>query len=132
MSLLAATQIPKPSDEQAFERASIVLWRGLLNDLNVRRNRRRRQRQSGLDLYGGGRNVDPSYHVGMQCKLKGPGQVLTEDEVRDEVKKVLTFRRLRFVEIVDTELTSLHECNFASYRIRPSEFVAWRQVWEER
>jgi hypothetical protein len=40
--------------------------------------------------------------------------------------------RQRFVEIVEAELTSLHEGNFARYRIRPSEFVAWRQVWEER
>ena len=41
MSHLAATQIPKPSDEQGFERASIVLWRGFLNDPNVQRNGRR-------------------------------------------------------------------------------------------
>lgn len=52
MSLLAATQIPKPADEQAFERASIVLWRGLLGDPNVQRNGRRGQRQNGVDLFG--------------------------------------------------------------------------------
>ena len=40
--------------------------------------------------------------------------------------------RQRFVEIVEAELTSLHEGNFARYRIRPSEFAAWRQVWEAR
>lgn len=39
--------------------------------------------------------------------------------------------RARFVEIVEAELTSLHDGNFARYRIRPSEFEAWRQVWEE-
>ena len=49
MSLLAATQIPKPADEQAFERASVVLWRGLLNDPNIQRNGRRGQRQNGVD-----------------------------------------------------------------------------------
>lgn len=43
MSQLAATQIPKPADEQAFERASVVLWRGLLDDASVQRNGRRRQ-----------------------------------------------------------------------------------------
>ena len=102
MSLLAATQIPKPSDEQAFERASIVLWRGLLNDPNVQRNGRRGQRQNGVDLFGV-RNGEPSHHVGIQCKLKGPGQVLTEDEVRDEVKKALTFRpELREYFIITT------------------------------
>ncbi len=40
--------------------------------------------------------------------------------------------RLRFAELAETELTSLHEGNFARYRIRPSEFAAWRQVWKAR
>jgi hypothetical protein len=40
--------------------------------------------------------------------------------------------RQRFAEIVEAELTSLHEGNFARYRIRPSEFAAWRQVWDAR
>jgi Fic family protein len=40
--------------------------------------------------------------------------------------------RARFAEIVETELTGLHEGNFARYRIRPSEFEAWRRVWGER
>jgi hypothetical protein len=37
--------------------------------------------------------------------------------------------RQRFAEIVEAELTSLHEGNFARYRIRPSEFAAWCEVW---
>jgi Fic family protein len=37
--------------------------------------------------------------------------------------------RWRFAELAETELISLHEGNFARYRIRPSEFAAWRQVW---
>ncbi|MEA2754562.1 MAG: hypothetical protein QOJ54_851 [Aliidongia sp.] len=40
--------------------------------------------------------------------------------------------RQRFAELAETELTSLHEGNFARYRIRPSEFAAWRLVWRER
>jgi Fic family protein len=36
----------------------------------------------------------------------------------------------RFREIAETELLALHEGNFARYQIRPSEFTAWRQVWE--
>lgn len=91
MSLLAATQIPKPADEQAFERASIVLWRGLLGDPNVQRNGRRGQRQNGVDLFGV-RNGDPAHHVGIQCKLKSDGHGLTADEIREEVRKALTFR----------------------------------------
>lgn len=35
----------------------------------------------------------------------------------------------RFVEVAETELMSLHEGNMARYRLRPSEFEAWRQGW---
>jgi hypothetical protein len=35
--------------------------------------------------------------------------------------------RERFVALVHTELNSLHEGNFARYRIRPAEFAAWRE-----
>ncbi|WP_108523163.1 hypothetical protein [Bradyrhizobium algeriense] len=102
MSLLAATQIPKPADEQAFERASVALWRGLLGDPNVQRNGRRGQRQNGVDLFGV-RNGDPGYHVGIQCKLNSDGHVLTADEVRDEVRKALMFRpELREYFIITT------------------------------
>lgn len=37
----------------------------------------------------------------------------------------------RFREVAERELLSLHEGNFARYRIRPSEFEAWREVWKE-
>ena len=40
--------------------------------------------------------------------------------------------RQHFAEIVEAELIGLHQGNFARYRIRPSEFAAWRQVWEAR
>jgi hypothetical protein len=35
----------------------------------------------------------------------------------------------RFVEVVETELMSLHEGNMARYRIRPSEFANWQKSW---
>ncbi|WPL18368.1 hypothetical protein Thiowin_03439 [Thiorhodovibrio winogradskyi] len=35
----------------------------------------------------------------------------------------------RFVEVAETELMSLHEGNIARYRLRPSEYEAWRQGW---
>ena len=35
----------------------------------------------------------------------------------------------RFAEIVETELQRLHEGNIARYRLRPSEFAAWMDVW---
>jgi hypothetical protein len=40
--------------------------------------------------------------------------------------------RGRFAELAETELTSLHEGNFARHRVHPSEFAAWQQVWEAR
>ena len=40
--------------------------------------------------------------------------------------------RQHFAEIVEADLTGLHEGNFARYRIRPAEFAAWRKVWETR
>ena len=35
----------------------------------------------------------------------------------------------RFVEVVETEIMSLHEGNIARYRLRPAEFRAWQQDW---
>lgn len=35
----------------------------------------------------------------------------------------------RFTEVVEIELMSLHEGNFARYQIRPSEFEAWQRIW---
>jgi hypothetical protein len=36
----------------------------------------------------------------------------------------------RFVDVVETELLSLHAGNFARFRLRPSEFEAWQPVWQ--
>jgi hypothetical protein len=35
----------------------------------------------------------------------------------------------RFAETIETELLSIHEGNFARYRITPKEYDAWRSVW---
>ena len=35
----------------------------------------------------------------------------------------------RFLEMVETEIMSLHEGNIARYRLRPAEYHAWRQRW---
>jgi len=37
--------------------------------------------------------------------------------------------RERFRETTESELLGLHEGNFAWYRVTPSEFRAWRVVW---
>src|SRR5689334_21108989 len=39
--------------------------------------------------------------------------------------------RERFRNMAETELLSLHEGNFARYRIRPSEFATWQKVWSD-
>jgi Fic family protein len=40
--------------------------------------------------------------------------------------------RARFTEVVETELLSLHEGNFARYGVRPSEFSHWKQMWDRK
>jgi Fic family protein len=37
--------------------------------------------------------------------------------------------RARLTEMAETEVMSLHEGNFARYRVRPSEYQAWRAGW---
>ncbi|MDP3193537.1 Fic family protein [Rhodoferax sp.] len=38
--------------------------------------------------------------------------------------------RERFVEVVETQLLSLHLGSIARYRLRPGEFNAWQEVWQ--
>lgn len=45
-------------------------------------------------------------------------------------KQIAVLDRERFIEVVETQLLNLHEGNFARYRLRPSEFHAWREVWK--
>lgn len=37
--------------------------------------------------------------------------------------------RAHFVEVVETEIMSLHEGNIARYRVRPSQYQTWRATW---
>lgn len=37
--------------------------------------------------------------------------------------------QVRFIEVVETELMSLHEGNMARYGVRPSEFSEWQKHW---
>lgn len=38
----------------------------------------------------------------------------------------------RFIEMIETELLSLHDGNFARYRVSPTAFKRWKEVWETR
>ena len=90
MSEFGAPQIPKPIDEQAFERCNVILWRCVLKDPTAQAYGRRGQRQHGVDILGC-RDGRPQKPVGIQCKLKGGGNLLSEKEVRDEVEKAMGF-----------------------------------------
>ncbi|MDO8250927.1 MAG: Fic family protein [Rhodoferax sp.] len=46
-----------------------------------------------------------------------------DDQVPKEDKE-------RFIEVTETQLMSLHEGSIARYRLRPSEFQAWQEVWK--
>lgn len=37
----------------------------------------------------------------------------------------------KFIETTETELLSLHEGNFARYRVTPAEFRKWQAMWNE-
>ncbi len=45
------------------------------------------------------------------------------------VRHIEDAERGRFREIAERELLSLHDGNFARYRITPSEFAAWQEAW---
>lgn len=45
-------------------------------------------------------------------------------------EKVSAEDRNRFVEIAEIEVSSLHEGNFARFKIRPSEFFEWQSSWK--
>lgn len=44
-------------------------------------------------------------------------------------KKAPPEDRAHLIEVAETEVMNLHEGNFARYRVRPSEYHAWRAVW---
>src|SRR5690348_5988597 len=85
-----STQIRKPTEEMEFEKQSVILFREILKDPNVKRVGRRGQAQFGVDVVGR-RNGKVKNVVGIQCKLKGDDKELTEKEVRTEVRRALKF-----------------------------------------
>ncbi len=45
------------------------------------------------------------------------------------VEKIELKELERFVEVIETELMSLHEGNIARYRLRPVEYEKWEITW---
>lgn len=52
------------------------------------------------------------------------------EEIASYANRISTEDRAKFIEVVETELLSLHQGNIARYRVRPSEFAAWKSKWE--
>lgn len=48
---------------------------------------------------------------------------------RRAIENVPQVNRARFIEVVETEVMSLHEGNIARYRLRPSQYQTWRETW---
>jgi hypothetical protein len=44
--------------------------------------------------------------------------------------KVPTNDSQRFIAVVEDEVSSLHEGNFARFKVRPSDFFAWQKKWQ--
>ena len=44
-------------------------------------------------------------------------------------EKVRAEDRTRFTELAETELMSLHEGNIARFKLRPSQYQAWKETW---
>ncbi len=54
------------------------------------------------------------------------------EHLRDFAKSLPPEHQKHFIDTVELELTSLHEGNFARYRVRPSEFEQWQQGWKRK
>lgn len=66
------------------------------------------------------------------------GEVVRKAIVQEEAVKLIADYseglpkrdRSKFIEIVETELLSLHDGNFARFRVTPSEYRIWNEVWK--
>jgi hypothetical protein len=56
---------------------------------------------------------------------KETGKMITE-----RAKLIPLADRSQFVNVIETELLSLHEGNFARYFISPAEFAKWKKTWK--
>lgn len=48
---------------------------------------------------------------------------------RRAAERIIQQDQARFIEVVETEIMSLHEGNFARYHVRPSQYHTWQGVW---
>ena len=92
MSDTLSRELPALKDWQAFERLMFDLFRRLWKTSDAELHGRTGQPQSGVDIYG--TNQPEQKRTGVQCKGKDGdlGAALTEQELREEVAKALTFQ----------------------------------------
>ncbi len=92
MSEFSSYQVPAPKTWQEFETLCWDLWKEIWQDPNAQKNGRQGQVQNGVDLWGNP-NQEEAY-AGVQCKGKDSytNGILTEEEIRDEVKKAKNFQ----------------------------------------
>ncbi|GEP89946.1 Fic/DOC family protein [Chitinophaga terrae (ex Kim and Jung 2007)] len=57
-------------------------------------------------------------------------RVQVDPFLQDQARGLPETDRDRLIEVVETELLSLHEGNFARYMVRPSEFRKWQNEWK--
>ena len=91
MPIFSSSQIPPPKNWQDFEDLCCDLWRAIWKDPNTQKNGRQGQIQHGVDIYG--RPNQETLWAGVQCKGKGNynNELLTEQEVENEVVKAKSF-----------------------------------------
>jgi len=53
-----------------------------------------------------------------------------EPYIQDQAQELPEVERNKLIEVVESELLSLHEGNFARYLVRPSEFKKWQEEWK--
>jgi len=67
-----------------------------------------------------------------QVVLAGKSVIEAEEPIRAYAQAKLPKETwTRFLTVVETELTSLHDGNYARYQLRPSEFSAWKRRMQQ-
>lgn len=52
------------------------------------------------------------------------------NEIKRKASEVIPVEdRLKFIEVIETELMNLHKGNIARFRLRPSEYDEWLKIW---
>jgi len=60
---------------------------------------------------------------------RGLSKLETSHELDEEARKIPDMDRAKFIEYVETDLLSIHDGNFAKYRVTPKEFNRWKENW---